>query len=70
MSPRNVKSPARVQITAAEHRELAILRLKVHNLEDEKRNRNDEYATQTKNFIRKIKKLEQQVLLLAMTKIF
>ncbi|KAF0699980.1 Aste57867_9459 [Aphanomyces stellatus] len=58
-SPRKVC--AKVQISAAEQRELEILRLKVHNLENEKKQRNEEFATQTKTFIRRIKKLQQEL---------
>ncbi|ETV96814.1 hypothetical protein, variant [Aphanomyces invadans] len=58
-SPRKVS--AIVQISPAEQRELESLRLKVHNLEKEKKVRTEEFATQTKTFLRRIKKLQQEL---------
>ncbi|KAF0749266.1 hypothetical protein AaE_007092 [Aphanomyces astaci] len=59
-SPRKVVS-ATVQMSPAEQRELETLRLKVHALESEKKDRNADFAVQTKTFQRRIKKLQQEL---------
>ncbi|RQM28674.1 hypothetical protein B5M09_007996 [Aphanomyces astaci] len=51
---------ATVQMSPAEQRELETLRLKVHALESEKKDRNADFAVQTKTFQRRIKKLQQE----------
>ncbi|KAH9112727.1 hypothetical protein LEN26_013236 [Aphanomyces euteiches] len=48
-------------ISLAEKRELETLRLKVHGLEQERQQRNEDFATQTKTLIRRIKKLQQEL---------
>ncbi|KAH9144946.1 hypothetical protein AeRB84_011119 [Aphanomyces euteiches] len=58
-SPR--RACATVPMTTADHRELEILRLKVHNLESEKQQRTEEFAAQSKAFFKRIKKLEHEL---------
>ncbi|OQR99342.1 hypothetical protein ACHHYP_18018 [Achlya hypogyna] len=55
------EGPDRIGLTPTEQREIQGLRLKVHNLEAEKKKRAEEFAAQSKMYLRKIQKLEQEL---------